>query len=198
MAWLFLALDANYAGWSLKRNPRNDSQKPISKAWLLIFPCLSLISFSVPRSRIPTNPTRCPERQSQMLVSSNNSADNALAKPNSLVFNHSTSNEFSNLSIMVLMWYWFPGNPHSSGTHRVLTELAPLSYSGFCAEMQMQWIHPQAQWKKAVRLIAWCTTSASTTNALNLLILFQIRLWHPTYAGWVEVCLFRLDAFKTA
>lgn len=47
-------------------------------------------------------------------------------------------------------------------------------------------------------LVTTRTAPTPTTNALNCLLLFQLRLGHAADAGGIEVCLFGLDAAETA
>lgn len=47
-------------------------------------------------------------------------------------------------------------------------------------------------------LVTAGTAPTPTTNALNRLLLFQLRLGHAADAGGIEVCLFGLDAAETA
>lgn len=47
-------------------------------------------------------------------------------------------------------------------------------------------------------LVTARTAPTPTTNALNRLLLFQLRLGHAADAGGIEVCLFGLDAAETA
>lgn len=47
-------------------------------------------------------------------------------------------------------------------------------------------------------LIAARTTPATTANALNRLLLFQLGLGHAADAGGIEICFFGLDAAETA
>ena len=46
--------------------------------------------------------------------------------------------------------------------------------------------------------VARRTSSTATAYALDNLVLRQLRLWHTTDTGGLEVCFLSLDAFEAA